>query len=187
MLFKLGLFIGAALTIGLITLALVLPARDSKTATVGEGDLGTDGSSAPDSAAGNLPTGSIKDEEGTTVSSPLENFFIIYSEYRDQTLSVSLEVGSDEVAGCQLELQSGGANQQETATQVISNGQQRACIGHFDNLPAIEQPARLTVKGVGPTASPVCQFELQALTPATEGFNLVWTTASSGCVGNLSN
>ena len=187
MLFKFGLLTGAALTIGLITLALVSSARESETATVGEGGQGANGSLTSEATVDNSAPGSSKDEVGVTTGSTLESFFIIWSEYQDQTLSVSLEVGPDSLSSCQLELQSAGDSRRETTAQIVSSGQQRACIGHFDNLPAIEQPAGLTVKGVGSADSPICQFELQALTPTTEGFDLVWATTSLGCVGNLSN
>ena len=191
MFFKLGLLLGAGLTIGLITLALVTTSDNDSAGNGGQPEPATANLAEAELAIGpnNQKLGDDQADSETRVGgSSLEAFLIIWSQHRDQTLSVSLQVGPEDLTDCSFSLGDGTAavSLEASAKVVVSGSQQYGCVGHFEDLDEINQPSQLAVEGTGGAEIVTCQFELEAIDPTETGRDLFWSTASPGCVGNFS-
>lgn len=188
MFFKLGLLIGAALTIGLITIALVVGRDKPAQEMPGTGQPESSspvGDQAPSDSID--PINSAKDNppEMTTGQGP--SLMVIWSERQAERLSVSLAVEEPGVTACRFQLRADDSSSPVTAqAQVMETPSQRGCVGHFENIGQLTGSVQLVIEGSDQDSVISCRFSLRGEAYShNEGHNLLWDSSDPGCIGNF--
>lgn len=185
MFFKFGLLVGAALTIGLITIALVVNSGDQPDGSDPNQPVAADSVVGQIAEDGVQPVNSVKDDqpEATTEDPGL---LIIWSDQQQGRLTVSLGVDDPEVTSCRFHLRVGdNPDALKALAKVVDTPSQRGCIGHFEGADELTNPVQLVIEGVDSELLVSCRFDLRGESENANGRDLFWDSSSPNCIGNF--
>ena len=189
MFFKLGLIIGAALTITLITVALVVGSKDQPSEpTTGQPSQQEplDPASQPTTNNATQPVGSAKDAQENVVVGQDPSLLIVWSEQKEDRLTISLQVDATNITDCQFRLLIGnGSNESTALAKVMATPNQRGCIGHIEEVGELTDPVQLVIEASGTGPSISCRFDFHGELESDNGLNLFWSSSTPSCIGNF--
>ncbi len=191
MFFKLGLIIGAALTIGLISLALVADSEDQPsdpTTSQPSQQEPFDPTGDQVTSDGVQPTNSAKDDQEDAPVEQDPSLLIVWSEQQQDRLTVSLQIDAPDITDCQFRLLVGNDSDELTAlAKIMDTPSQRGCIGHFEEVGELTNPVQLVIEGSG-SGSPIsCRFDLRGEADRGGGRDLFWYSSTPSCIGNFNS
>lgn len=188
MFFKLGLLIGGALTIGLITVALIVNSGD-KTAEPSSGPQTVDPTAIEQiNEIGVQPANSAKDvqEENQADDEQDPDLLIVWSDLQQGRLTVSLQVNEPDITDCNFVLATEDESDGLKAiAKVLDTPTQRGCVGHFEGVERLTNPVQLKVEGGGQDSSINCLFDLRGSIETGRSSDLLWSSSATNCIGNF--
>ena len=190
MFFKLGLIVGAALTVGLISLALIVDSEDQPTDAAGEQPSQQEPADPTDGQVTDVvqPIDSAKDDQENTPIEQDPGLLIVWSDQQQDRLTVSLQIDAPDITDCQFRLLTGsGSDELMALAKVMDTPSQRGCIGHFEGVGELSDPVQLVIEGSG-SGSPIsCRFDLRGEADGSGGRDLFWQSSTASCIGNFNS
>lgn len=185
MFFKFGLLVGAALAIGLITIALIVNSDDQTSTPKPSQPADADSVVGQIAEDGVQPVNLVKDNL-PEATSPGPGLLIIWSDQQQDRLTVSLEVDDPKVTSCRFHLWVGDSlGTLKALAKVVDTPSQRGCIGHFKEVDELTNPVQLVIEGVDLEPLVSCRFDLRGESENANGRDLFWDSSSPNCIGNF--